>query len=224
MITSRDNEKLKLVRKLHERRWREKLGLFFVEGEDAVEAASVVGIEPVELLVAGDNVEADLLAEVGTAAHPPRVLGVYRRDQLPDEEQRPVRLALWRVGDPGNLGTLIRTLDAFRGSLYLSDGSADPTSPKSIRASAGAIFRVPIGRFEDAPRPWCVLDPHVRSEPAIPDFPREVTFVLGAEREGVPREVIERTDSLWSIPGESESLNVAVAGSIALWEWRRSNL
>ena len=83
---------------------------------------------------------------------------------------------------------------------------------------------MPIGRFEDAPRPWAVLDPHTRTDPPIPSFPREVSFVLGAEREGVPHEVFERSDSVWSIPIESESLNVAVAASIALWEWRRSNL
>ena len=74
MITSRDNERLKLVRKLHDRRWRDKLGLFVAEGEDLVEAAA--GIEPVELLVAEENVEPALLAEVSTLAHPPRVIGV----------------------------------------------------------------------------------------------------------------------------------------------------
>ena len=64
LIVSRDNEKLKLVRKLHERRWRDKLGLFVCEGEDLVAAATA---EPVELLVAGENVEPALLAEVSTA-------------------------------------------------------------------------------------------------------------------------------------------------------------
>src|SRR5438270_731410 len=82
--------------------------------------------------------------------------------------------------------------DAFHGALYLSKGCADPTGPKAIRASAGAIFRVPVGQFEDAPRPWAVLAPHVRTDPPIPTFPREVTFVLGAEREGVPRDAFER--------------------------------
>src|SRR5437762_10414063 len=75
VIVSRDNERLKLIRKLHDRRWREKLGLFFVEGEDAVDAATA---EPVDLLRAGVDVEPALLAEVATAAHPPRVIGVYR--------------------------------------------------------------------------------------------------------------------------------------------------
>jgi len=83
VIVSRDNEKLKLVRKLADRRWRDKLGLFVVEGEDLVEAGRVAAIEPVELLVAGENVEAALLAEVSALAYPPRVIGVYRREDRP---------------------------------------------------------------------------------------------------------------------------------------------
>ena len=133
MIASRDNERLKLIRKLHDKSWREKLGLFFVEGEDAIEAATAA---PVELLRAGEDVEPKLLAEVASAPHPPRVIGVYRRDDLPQWEERPATLALWRLADPGNVGTLIRTADAFGAAVALSDGCADPTSPKALRASA----------------------------------------------------------------------------------------
>src|SRR5204863_2262974 len=124
LITSKDNERLKLVRKLHERRWREKLGLFAVEGEDLVVAAG--GVEPVELLVAGENVEPSLLAEVSTLAHPPRVIAVYRRGDLP-RGTRAATLALWHVGDPGNVGTLLRAADAFGAGIALSEGCADPT-------------------------------------------------------------------------------------------------
>src|SRR5262249_52957665 len=116
VIVSRDNEKLRLVRKLHERRWRDRLGLFVCEGEDLVAAATA---EPVELLVAGENVDAARLAEVSTAAHPPRVIGVYRRADLPYSEPPPVVLALWRVADPGNVGTLIRTAGAFGAAVAL---------------------------------------------------------------------------------------------------------
>src|SRR5207244_4387565 len=145
LITSRDNEKLKLVRKLHERRWRDKLGLFAVEGEDLVEAA---GVEPVELLVAGENVEPALLADVSTLAHPPRVIAVYRRGDLP-RGVRPVTLALWHVADPGNVGTLLRSADAFGAGVALSIGCADPTAPKALRASMGAVFRVPLSAFDE---------------------------------------------------------------------------
>src|SRR5579871_1981509 len=141
LISSRDNEKLKLVRKLRERRWRDKLGLFVCEGEDLVEAATA---EPVALLVAGENVEPKLLAGLSGAAHPPRVIGVYRRADLPAAEARPVSLVLHRLSDPGNVGTLIRTADAFGAAVTLTEGCADPTGPKALRASAGAIWRVPL--------------------------------------------------------------------------------
>jgi len=223
VITSRDNEKLKLVRKLHERRWRDKLGLFVAEGEDLVEGATA---EPVELLVAGENVEPRLLAEVSTAAHPPRVVGVYRADALPSWEPRPVTLALWRVTDPGNVGTLIRTADAFGAAVALSPECADPTGPKALRASAGAIWRVPLGRF-DARDTVSQASKHVAllangGEP-LPevDLRGDVTFLLGAERHGLPDEVPREVDARIQI--ESESLNVAAAGAIALYEWRRQN-
>ena len=127
------------MRKLHERRWREKLGLFACEGEDLVAAATA---EPVELLVAGENVEPALLAEVSTAAHPPRVIGVYRREDLPAADAAAGVLALWRVADPGNVGTLIRTADAFGAAVALSEGCADPTGPEgAARLGRGDLAR-----------------------------------------------------------------------------------
>jgi TrmH family RNA methyltransferase len=218
VITSRDNDRLKLIRKLHERSWRDKLGLFFVEGEDAVLAATG---EPVDLLRAGEDVEPRLLAEVATAAHPPRVVAVYRRADLPAWEERRATLALWQVADPGNLGTLIRTADAFGAGVQLSPGCADPTGPKALRASAGSIWRVPLGPFEPAGR-RVALTAHGGEQLAEVDLDGPVTFLLGAEREGLPAEV-ERDVSA-RIPIESaESLNVAVAGAIALYELSRRN-
>ena len=218
MIVSRDNERLKLIRKLHERRWRDKLGLFFVEGEDAVEAATA---EPVDLLRAGVDVEPELLANVSTAAHPPRVIGVYRRADLPGWEERDATLALWRIADPGNVGTLIRTADAFGAVVALSDGCADPTSPKALRASAGSIWRVPVGPWVRAALAQRVaLVPRGGRPLAELDLSGRVTFLLGAEREGLPAEVERELDATIPISG-AESLNVAVSGAIALYEWRR---
>src|SRR5262249_29436555 len=134
-------------------RRREKEGLFVCEGEDLVEAANDAGVEPVELLVSGEDVEPALVAELSTLGHPPRALGIYRRADLP-RGTRPLTLALWHIGDPGNVGTLLRTADAFGAGVALSQGCADPAGPKALRASAGAIFRVPIALFEEAPRPW----------------------------------------------------------------------
>jgi TrmH family RNA methyltransferase len=220
VIVSKDNERLKLVRKLHERRWRDKLGLFFVEGEDLVDAATA---EPVDVLRAGEDVEPKLLAEVASAPHPPRVIAVYRREDLPAWEERPATLALWRLADPGNVGTLIRTADAFGAAVALSDGCADPTSPKALRASAGSIWRVPVGSFEacvDSTQTRVALEAHRGTSLSSLDLSGRVAFLLGAEREGLPAEVERDVEA--RIPIESaESLNVAASGAIALYEWRR---
>ena len=217
MITSRDNEKLKLVRKLHERRWRDKLGLFFVEGEDMVAAATA---EPVELLVADENVAGELLAEVSTAAHPPRVIGIYRRDDLPGADPRAGTLELWGVADPGNLGTLVRSADAFGAAVVLRPGCADPTGPKALRASAGSIWRVPLVAAGAGKRVALVAHGGVPF-PEL-DLGGEATFLLGAERAGLPADVPRDVEASIPITG-AESLNVATAGGVALYEWRRQN-
>jgi RNA methyltransferase, TrmH family len=220
VITSPRNETLKLVRKLHSRRWRDKLGLFVAEGEDLVDAALEAGVEPVELLVAGETVVPELLAQVSTLPHPARVIGVFRRADLPVFEQRPVALSLWRVGDPGNVGTLIRTADALGASVELSVGCADPTGPKALRASAGAVFRVPLG---EGAGQRIGLVAHGGTPLGELEFGDAAIFVVGAEREGLPEEVLGRCDVVATIPtaGPAESLNVAAAGAIALYEWNR---
>jgi RNA methyltransferase, TrmH family len=234
VITSRANERLKLLRRLESRRQREKLGLFACEGEDLVEAGLDAGYEPVEALVDAERpalverlpgaelVAPGLLAEVSALGHPPRVVAVFRRDQLP-RGVRDRALALWRVGDPGNVGTLVRAADVFGASLALSEGCADPTSPKALRASAGAIFRVPLARFDEAPRPWVALVP--RGGEPLPgvELVEPVSFVLGAERDGLPADLVAASDRDASIPQAeaAESLNVAMAGTIALYELSR---
>jgi len=219
MILSKDNERLKLVRKLHDKSWRDKLGLFFVEGEDAIEAATAA---PVDLLRAGEDVEPKLLAEVASAPHPPRVIGVYRREDLPSWEERPATLALWRLADPGNVGTLIRTADAFGAAVALSDGCADPTSPKALRASAGSIWRVPLGSWDDVGGTRIALEAHAGKPLGSLDLSARVAFLLGAEREGLPAEV-ERDLDAWIPIAGAESLNVAASGAIALYEWQRQS-
>jgi TrmH family RNA methyltransferase len=206
------------VRRLRDRRWRDKLGLFVAEGEDLVAAARA---EPVDLLVAGEDVTPELLAEVSTLAHPPRVLGVYRRDDLP-RGTRPVTLALWRVADPGNVGTLLRSADAFGAGIALSPGCADPTGPKALRASMGALFRVPIAEFDAAPGHRIALVPHGGTPLPALELAGDIVFVLGAERDGLPPVVLASCEVQASIPQQGgESLNVAMAGTIALYELAR---
>jgi RNA methyltransferase, TrmH family len=224
VISSRDNERLKLVRKLRDRRWRDKLGLFAVEGEDLFEAGRVAGLEPADVLVAGEDVAPELLAEVSALAHPSRVVAVFRRDDLP-RGTLPVTLALWHVGDPGNVGTLLRAADAFGAGIALSEGSADPTGSKAVRASMGSIFRVPLSTFDELQGKRVALVPSGGISLPELDSRGSVVLVLGAEREGLPPELLDQCVERASIPqpGGGESLNVALAGAIALYELARRN-
>jgi RNA methyltransferase, TrmH family len=223
VITSPSNPRLKLIRRLAGRRQRAKLGLFVCEGEDLVDAAVAAGIEPVDLLVADEDVEQELLASVSTLGHPPRVIGVFRSSDLPGWEHRPAALALWHVADPGNVGTLIRTADAFGAAVALSGGCADPTGLKALRGSAGAIFRVPLGRFDEAIGRRVALVAREGRQLDQVELGEGTVFVLGAEREGLPEDVVAACDAVASIPvtASTESLNVAAAGAIALYEWSR---
>jgi RNA methyltransferase, TrmH family len=236
VITSAANPRLKLVRKLAARRQREKLGLFVCEGEDLVTAALNAGLDPVEALVDADRpallerlpraeeVAPELMSEISTLAHPARVIAVFRRADLPRGTDAPTGLALWHVRDPGNVGTLIRTADALGPAFVaLSPGCADPAGPKALRASMGALFRVPLAGFDEAPGPRIALLPRDGRPVAELDFGKRVTFVLGAERTGLPEDVVAACDEVASIPiaAGAESLNVAVAGALALYELRR---
>jgi TrmH family RNA methyltransferase len=231
VISSRDNPKLKLVRKLETRRQRDKLDLFVAEGEDLVAAALEGGWEldfalvdaarAPELPVRAEQVASQLLAEVSTLAHAPRVIGVFRAGR-PEKKVPPLGLELWRVGDPGNVGTLARACDAFGAYLALSPGCADPFGPKALRASTGSIFRVPLADF--APQGAVALVAH--DAPPLSELdPSLSRFVLGSEREGLPDDVLAACAATATIPlaGSAESLNVAMAGTIALYEWRRSH-
>ncbi len=222
MIESRDNARLKRVRKLlTARKHRDETGLFACEGEDLVDAAHSAGIEPVELLIAGENVVPELLASVSTLPHPARVVGVYRRADLPTVP-RPVCLGLWHVADPGNIGTLVRTADAFGVCVALSEGCADPLSPKALRASAGAVFRVPLIGWGEAPGRHVALVAHGGTP--LTELPLEppLTLLLGAERAGLPDDLVTGHDKATiELPGAAESLNVAAAGAIALYELSR---
>jgi TrmH family RNA methyltransferase len=136
-------------------------------------------------------------------------------------------LALWQIADPGNLGTLIRSADAFGAAVALSERCADPTGSKALRASAGSIWRVPLLRFEpaghDAPPGRRIgLVPAGGVPLAACALAGEVVFCLGSERGGLPARLERELDATIPIRG-AESLNVAVAGAVALYEWARQN-
>jgi TrmH family RNA methyltransferase len=147
------------------------------------------------------------------------VIGVYRRADLP-RGARETCLGLWRLADPGNVGTLLRTADAFGASIALSDGCADPTGPKAARASAGGLFRVPLLAWDDMPGRRVALTAHAGTPLGELDLAPPLSFLLGSEREGLPEGLASDVATI-PLPGAAESLNVAAAGAIALYELSR---
>ena len=217
MITSKDNEKLKLIRKLAERKHRDREGLFVAEGEDLVGAAEAAGARVEFVLRAGEDVEPGLLDAVSSLGSGTRVIGVYR--QLWQGGADGFYVYLHGVGDPGNVGTIIRTAHALLDApVIVGPGCADPFSPKAVRASMGSVFTSPPmrGRVESLVPPVVGLVAHGGQHP---DDEPVGGLCLGGEREGLPREVVEQCDRLWTIPLRgrgADSLNVAAAAAIAL--------
>ena len=225
MITSPHNEKLKLIRKLHQRKHRERTGLFAAEGEDLVEAADAAGAEVEFVLVAGQDVEPELLDGVSELGSGTRIIGVYRQRWAdPDGD---LRVYLHGVRDPGNVGTIIRTAHALAdGPVVVGPGCADPYSPKAVRASMGSIFARPPARasFEDLPGTTVALDRGAGVPLSQLDAGPPVVLCLGAERAGLPSEVLRSADHTAHIPlraGGPDSLNVAMAATVALYERNR---
>lgn len=221
MITSPRNEHLKTVRKLHDRKHRERAGLFAAEGEDLVGAARAAGVKPEFQLVAGEDVEPRLLDAVSTLGSGTRVIGVFA--QRWSEPGGDLSVYLHGVGDPGNVGTIIRAAHALcDGPVVLGPGCADPYSPKAVRASMGSIFaRPPARRLGPLPGKTLALDGAAETPLSEVEVEAPLVVCLGAEREGLPDEVLASADARARIPIRADgpdSLNVAMAATVALYE------
>jgi RNA methyltransferase, TrmH family len=224
VITSNDNGKVKLIRRLRERKHRDREGLFAAEGEDLLAAGRASGREPELVLCAagsgieGEEVAPELLASVSILGSGTRVISVWRRAWA--EPAGPVCVYLDGVADPGNVGAVIRTAHALvEGTVVLGPGCADPHSPKATRASMGSAFGQPLARagIEATPEPRLALVAHGGDPPGAAAPP--LTVCLGAERAGLRGEVVEACEQRWTIPlrrGGAESLNVAATAAIAL--------
>jgi TrmH family RNA methyltransferase len=222
MIASPHNEKLKLVRKLRDRKHREREGAFVTEGEDLVEAGLAAGLEPRFLLTAagsglgGEEVEPGLLADSSTLGSGTRAIAVWPLRWASPEGSSCVYLHA--VADPGNVGAIVRTVHALTaGTVVLGPDCADPFSPKAVRASMGSIFAQPPARagIERTPAPRAALVAHGGA--GLDAIAGAATLCLGAERQGLPTEVLGKCEVEVTIPIRpqgAESLNVAAAAAI----------
>jgi RNA methyltransferase, TrmH family len=210
------------VRRLAERKHREREGLFVTEGEDLLAAGRDAGREPEVLLsqagtgLGGDEVERPLLDSVSALGSGSRAIAVW--EQRWAGSAVPTCVYLNGVRDPGNVGAIIRAADALgANSVALDPDTADPFSPKAVRASMGSVFSVDLLRCAvvDTPAPRAGMVAHGG---VWPPGESVATLCLGAEREGLSGETAAACDELWTIPlgGEAESLGVAAAAAIGL--------
>jgi TrmH family RNA methyltransferase len=220
LITAHDNSQLKLIRKLSRKKARDEAGLFVAEGEDLIAEAVAAGWQPEVLLWSGQDVEPELLDRVSQLGSGTRVIGVYpQRWAEPGGE---LSVALHGVGDPGNVGSIVRSAHALGdGPVLIGPGTADPYGPKAVRAAMGSLFARPPAHGEpvgttvalDGTSPDSLDDVAATVE-------GPVTLLVGAEREGLPADVVESADVRARIPlrpDGPESLNAAMAATLALY-------
>ena len=219
------NAEMKSIRSLREKKFRDELGLFTVEGEKSVAEALASSFEVVRVLRAED-IGASAMERISQCATPSPVLAVVR---MPKED----RPALDSVRDPRNFGTILRIADWFGVSqVFASPDSVETFNPKTVQASMGSVFRVRVSRcdiaalcaeFSSAGRRvyGTVLDgENIYSAQLTADG----LVVMGNESNGISAEVARLLDSRLRIPsfgGGAESLNVAVATAVTLSEFRR---
>lgn len=263
MITSFSNPLVKRIKRLRQRKYREEEGAFFIEGLRVVLMA-VEHHAPIETLIYSSEL---LTSEVGRQAvveQQERGLPCAELSapvfQAISEREHPVGLGAivktsWRdldsvvvgpadlwvalvgTADPGNLGTILRTMDAVGAAgLVLVGSTTDPFHPTAVKASMGALFTAPIGRRpnEGALMAWArargllTVATSAKAPQVFWDalYRRPALLLMGSEGEGLSKEVLEAADLSVTIPmtGSVSSLNLAVATGLLLYEWRRRAL
>ena len=263
LISSAANPVVKRMRLLADRKHRRRESAFVVEGIQPVWQAVEAGADVEVLVVAPDllggspaagmvaaqeaagvrvaRLTGELFARV-SARDGPSGLAAIVRGRVPGLASLPVTpgavfVALHEIGNPGNLGTIVRTADAAGGSgVVLIGAAADPFDPAAVKASMGALFAVPVARAADPAEffAWAagagitVATTSARASTSFWEagYPRPLVLLLGAEGAGLPDDVLGGGDLQVRIPmtGTAESLNLAVAAGLLLYQARKPDL
>jgi TrmH family RNA methyltransferase len=254
-VTSLANPTVKAVRALHLRKERDETGLFVAEGLKNVTEGVELGHAPRILLygpeaadhpllkkavaattgAGGEAIEVTeaILAKVSRRDNPQAVVGVFRQAFEPLTSLRPERSQCWvalhRVRDPGNLGTIVRTADAAGcGAVILVGDCCDPYSVEAVRATMGSIFAVPLVKATEAEFtawradwPGSVVGTLLTAEVdhRAAQYQAPALILMGNEQQGLPPEMARLCDVNVKIPmrGRADSLNLAVATGIMIY-------
>ena len=255
VVTSLTNPTVKAVRALHLRKEREETGLFVAEGLKIVTEAVELGHAPAILLhgreaaghpllaraaeaaraARGEVIEVtqEILAKVSRRDNPQAVVGVFQQTFAPLEtlkpEAAPAWVALHRVRDPGNLGTIVRTADAAgAGGVILVGECCDPYSVEAVRATMGSIFAVTLAKADEAAfAAWRASWPgsvvgallSATTDYRAADYRSPSLVLMGNEQQGLPPEMAALCDVNVKIPmrGRADSLNLAIATGVMLY-------
>lgn len=253
VITSEKNEFIKNIKKLSDKKYRYEKRLFFVEGKNSVFEALKSGFEVVHLLVAEDfNVDFQIEKEkivfvdervfkkISDTVAPQMIMAVIK---MPKWEVNDIvkeggfYVILDEVQDPGNVGTIIRSADAFNvDGIFAINNTVDIYNPKVLRSTMGSIFHLPVVNDVEPSKLFDVLKKNgirilstsLKAEKYIYDFDisKNAALIFGNESRGVNSHLDEFVDDSFKIPmdGMAESLNVSVAASICLYESERQRL
>ena len=259
VISSKDNEIIKNIRKLKEKKYRDLENSYIIEGiklikEAIVEKAKIKQIVMCENYTDNEEIDKETLYEIAKynliyvtekvlnlitdVKTPQGIIAVIEKNNIKNtinqiDYSQDIIIALDDLQDPGNLGTILRTVDSANlNQIILSKNSADPYNPKVVRSTMGAIFRINIIEVEDLQETLKEIQKNkfklmvtaLDAENSIynVDYNKKV-IVIGNEANGVSKEIQGMADEKVKIPmlGKTESLNASVASGIIIYEYVR---
>lgn len=258
LITSKDNESIKHIRKLKDKKYRDEFNEYIVEGVKLIREAIMENCNIKTIVVCDncnqmDKIDQDLLYDIAKynciyvdekvfssitdVQKPQGILAVLeKKNKEGIDFSEDIIIALDDVQDPGNIGTILRSIDSSGlKQIILSKRSADVYNPKVVRSTMGAIFRLNIVETDNIvstlknikKHKFQIVSSALDAEKLIYDIDyKKKVIVIGNEANGISKEVMDLSDIKVKIPmiGKTESLNAAVASSIILYEYVRQKL
>ena len=259
VISSKDNELVKHIKKLKDKKYRDESNEYIVEGVKLIEEAVKENAKIKKIVVCEDTtrtyeiptnvmleiakyeciyVTEKIFATITQVTNPQGIMAIIEKNDKNKEIDftQDIIVALDDVQDPGNLGTILRTVDSIGlNQIIVSKGTADAFNAKVVRSTMGAIFRINIIEVEDLKQSIKEMKKHhfklivtsLQTDNSIYDidFNKKI-IVIGNESNGVSQEIQDMADEKAKIPmlGKTESLNASVAAGIVMYEYVRQKL
>ena len=259
VISSKDNELIKHIKKLKDKKYRDESNEYIIEGVKLIEEAVKENAKIKKIIICEDTtrtyeipthimyeiakyecvyVTDKIFNSITQVTNPQGIMAIIEKENADGEIDytQDIIVALDDVQDPGNLGTILRTVDSIGlNQIIVSKGTADAFNSKVVRSTMGAIFRVKIIEVENLPQAIKEMRRHhfklmvtsLQTENSIYDiqFNKKI-IVIGNESNGVSKEIQEMEDEKAKIPmlGKTESLNASVAAGVVMYEYVRQKL